>query len=350
MGFDGREILFAWTEIAEKEGDRVSRYREWTEHNTYKIFHVNVDGTNLTQLTDGPWNEFDPCYLPNGRIVFISERRGGYGRCHGRPVPSYTLDSMNRDGSDIVCLSPHETNEWQPSVANDGMVGLHALGLRRPGVLATRHDPVDIDARRTRPRGDPRQLRHQSEPSAATSKPRGSGPCPARASSWPRPLCHHGQSYGSIVLWSTRRCRTTTRWGSGQAAYARPELFPESEIGTHGDPANLVLTAFPLSEHFFLCVYDPPIPSAAPMRGKRQRTTTASTWSIAFGNKELLLSRPGDFLSWTPIPLQARPVPPMIPGQTVVGRPLRRERSSPVGSGGDSATRAPPAWPTSTKA
>ncbi|MBC8373489.1 MAG: NPCBM/NEW2 domain-containing protein, partial [Planctomycetes bacterium] len=121
LSYDAREILFAWTEIAADEKDRL-RYRQWTEHNTWKIFRVNSDGSNLRQLTDGTTNDFDPCFLPSGRIVFISERRGGYGRCHGRPVPSFTLHSMNGDGTDIVRLSHHETNEWQPSVDNNGMI------------------------------------------------------------------------------------------------------------------------------------------------------------------------------------------------------------------------------------
>ena len=34
----------------------------------------------------------------------MSTRRGGYGRCHGRPVPSYTLHSINPDGSDLICI------------------------------------------------------------------------------------------------------------------------------------------------------------------------------------------------------------------------------------------------------
>ena len=35
-------------------------------------FKCNADGTDLVQLTDGPWDDFDPCFLPNGRIAFIS--------------------------------------------------------------------------------------------------------------------------------------------------------------------------------------------------------------------------------------------------------------------------------------
>ena len=30
---------------------------------------MNIDGSHLTQLTEGPWNDFDPCFLPSGRIL-----------------------------------------------------------------------------------------------------------------------------------------------------------------------------------------------------------------------------------------------------------------------------------------
>ncbi|MBN1577442.1 MAG: hypothetical protein JW913_12870 [Chitinispirillaceae bacterium] len=117
LSFDGKKVIFAWT----NQTDRC-----------YHIFRINIDGTGLVQLTggraantgltDASYHDFDPCWLPDGRIPFISERRGGYGRCHPRKVPTYTLHSMNDDGSDIVCLSYHETNEWHPSVNNSGQI------------------------------------------------------------------------------------------------------------------------------------------------------------------------------------------------------------------------------------
>jgi hypothetical protein len=116
LSYDGKTVVFGW-----KSGPLMSTHT-WNQEQCYHLFKVGIDGSNLTQLTDGIWNDFDPCWLPNGRIVFISERRGGYGRCHGRPVPTYTLHSMKDDGSDITTLSYHETNEWQPSVDNNGMI------------------------------------------------------------------------------------------------------------------------------------------------------------------------------------------------------------------------------------
>ena len=124
LSFDGREIAFAYVE---GRGDRRHRHHldpsrgHWDEGRCFHLFKVNVDGTGLTQLTDGTWNEFDPCWLPNGRIAFVSERRGGYLRC-GRACPNYTLYDVAADGTGINCLSFHETNEWNPSVTNDGRI------------------------------------------------------------------------------------------------------------------------------------------------------------------------------------------------------------------------------------
>ena len=97
LSFDGKTILFAYCECGKATSDWRSG---WGVETCFHLFKVNVDGTNLMQLTDGELNDFDPCWLPNGRICFISERRGGYGRCHGgRDAPSYTLCSINPDGS-----------------------------------------------------------------------------------------------------------------------------------------------------------------------------------------------------------------------------------------------------------
>jgi len=124
VSFDGTEIAFAYVECS---GEREHRSHtdpsrgHWPEGRCFHIFKVRADGSHLEQLTDGTWNDFDPCWMPSGRIAFTSERRGGYLRC-GRVCPTYTLYDMAADGSGIRCLSYHETNEWHPSVAHDGRI------------------------------------------------------------------------------------------------------------------------------------------------------------------------------------------------------------------------------------
>jgi len=311
LSFDAKEVLFACTEIADNEGDRKRYAGQGYETNTYKIFRVKLDGSALTQLTDGVWNEFDPCYLPNGRIMFISERRGGYGRCHGRPVPSFTLHSMNADGSDIVMLSPHETNEWQPSVNHNGMV------------VYTRWDYVDRGFNQahhawiTTPDGrDPRAVNGNFSPNQG-ARPHFEISMRAILGSQKymgTAACHHGQAYGSIILVDPLMPDDNAM---AQVKRLTPDqLFPEAEIGTHGPPVNYA-APYPLSEYFFLCVYD---------KDSRSDAGTSNNYGIylvdAFGNKELLYRDDG-ISCLDPIPVKTRLAPPVIPHLTAVGKPLK---------------------------
>ena len=305
LSFDGKEILFAYTDI---EKDR--RRYTWNQNNTYHIFRVNVDGSDLTQLTDGTTNDFDPCFLPSGRIAFISERRGGYGRCHGRPVPSFTLHSMNGDGSDIVMISPHETNEWQPSVDHNGMIVYTRWDYVDRGFNQAHHPWI------TTPDGrDSRSIHGNFSPSAHL-RPHmemdiraipGSHRYIATAA------CHHGQAYGSIVIVDPK---IEDDNAMGPVKRVTPDqLFPESECATHRDPANYA-TAWPLSEDFYLCVYDP---------YSKSNAGTANSYGIylldSFGNKVLLYRDP-EISCLSPIPLRPRRMPPTVPHKLLVGKPL----------------------------
>jgi hypothetical protein len=291
LSFDGKTILFAWTEAKGKD-------LEWSATASYHIFKVNADGTRLVQLTDGAWNDFDPCFLPNDRIAFISERRGGYLRC-GRHCPTYTLFGMAEDGSDIRCLSYHETHEWHPSVTEDGLI------------IYTRWDYVDRDTNiahhpwTCRPDGgDPRAI-HGNYPVRRESRPwmemdiraiPGSRKFVATAAA------HHGHAFGSLVVIDPQ---PTDDGAESQLFRLTPEVpFPEAE--KHLRPIEQCMvygTAWPLSEDDYLCVYDSGI------------TNRGVYWIDRDGNKELIYRDPA-ISSHSPIPLQARPKPPVLPDRT----------------------------------
>ncbi len=298
LSYDAKVISFAYAECG--------RNRErWSKERSFHVFSVNVDGSGLRQLTDGTWNDFDPCFLPSGRIAFISERRGGFGRCHPRPVPTYTLHSMNPDGSDIVPLSYHETNEWHPSVNNDGMIVYTRWDYIDRGDSIAHHPWI------TYPDGrDPRAI-HGNYPTHRNSRPDQETDIRAIPNS---PLYvataspHHGQAYGSLVVFDPR---VTDDGAMAPVKRLTPWTpFPETEGG-----GQVYATAWPLSEDYFLCVF------TAGASRRRNRSGAHGVYLLdSFGNEELLYADP-KLGCLGPIPLQPRPVPPVIPHQTAVGIP-----------------------------
>ncbi len=308
LSYDGKTILFAYVEC---DGDKKHRRHtdpargHWFEGRSLHVFKVNVGGKGLEQLTDGTWNDFDPCWLPNGRVAFISERRGGYLRC-GRVCPTYTLYDMKADGSDIRCLSFHETNEWHPSVTHDGMiiytrwdyVDRHGQVVHLPWVTT----PDGRDSRAVHGNFATRSLRPDMELDVRAIP--GSRKYTATAAP------HHGQAFGSLILINPR-----IEDDDAMAPVKRitPDVgFPESQGG-----AQVYATAWPLSDDYYLCVYDA---SMRPGMGYQGRKHIRGNYGIylldAFGNKELIYRDPA-IACQSPMPLRRRPRPPIVPNASV---------------------------------
>jgi len=287
----------------------------WSPERTFNLFRGELEVSDagevelagLRQLADSHHNEFDPCFLPSGRIVFLSERRGGYLRCGGnRPNPTFSLHSMERDGSDIVTLSFHETQEWNPSVDNDGMIAY------------TRWDYVDRDNDGAHhiwlcfPDGrDPRAF-HGNYPEARESRPwmeLGIRAVPASHKYVAVAGPHHGYAYGSLVLID----QTVEDDGAmSQVRRLTPEAhLPESESapglphpkGKHDPQGEVYGTPWPLSEEFHLCVFD------------RRQQHYGIYLVDAFGNRELVW-KDAEVACLDPIPLRPRARPPVIPPKT----------------------------------
>ncbi len=306
VSFDGNTILFAWTEAKGKD-------MEWSPTASYHVFKAAADGTGLAQLTDGPWNDFDPCQLPNGRIVFVSERRGGFLRC-GRYCPTYTLHSMAADGSDLICISFHETQEWHPSITLDGLI------------IYTRWDYIDRDTNMAhhpwtcRPDGaDPRSF-HGNYPRRRESRPwmeMDIRAIPGSRKFVATTAAHHGHAFGSLVM-----IDPAIEDDNAQSQLTRltPEApFPEAE--NKAIAAGMIYgTPWPLSEDDYLCVFDP----AAKNRG--------IYWIDRFGNRELLYRDPA-ISCVSPMPLQPRPTPPIVPDAgTEAASQVRSETPSSPGT------------------
>lgn len=310
LDYEARTLLFAWTEaeVPVPPGDLTPKEELFTAESTYHVFKADLDNGTLTQLTDGPHNDFDPCVLPNGRIAFISERRGGYLRCGLRPNPTYTLHSMKPDGSDIICLSYHETHEWHPSVDHSGMI------------VYSRWDYVDRDSDmahslwRTYPDGRDPRTAHGNYPPVREMRPwmeLSIRAIPDSSRYVAVAATHHGQNYGSLVLIDPN---LPDDGAMSQIKRITPDTaFPESETqpgvpceqhkGRNNRTSEVYGTPWPLDEQFYLGVYD---------RGQKNYGLYLVD---AFGNRELLYRDP-DIACLDPIPFKPRPKPSAIPAMT----------------------------------
>ena len=131
VSFDGQKIWFAFCEA------KITPHK-WRDPETmsrrYHLWTINANGSDAKQITNGDYDDFSPLCLPDGDMIFISTRRGGFHRCGGGPCYVYTLCRMKNDGQNPRLISFHETNEWDPSLMNDGRI------------VYTRWDYVDRDA------------------------------------------------------------------------------------------------------------------------------------------------------------------------------------------------------------
>ncbi|HPD14055.1 MAG TPA: hypothetical protein PLE19_03855 [Planctomycetota bacterium] len=319
VSHDGKRVLFAYCETPTAPPNRTTHLDRF-----YHIYEMNADGSGLRKLTDGPFDDFSPRYLPNGKILFLSTRRGGYHRCGAGPCPVYTLALMNADGSDPRPISYHETHEWDPAVLNDGRV------------IYTRWDYVDRNAVHyqqlwtVRPDGsDPRIFYGNN-----TWNPVGvweAQAVPGSTRVMATAAAHHAMTAGSIILLDVAKgvdyLEPITRltpdalfpeseapvsngakgfWHAPQGVAKMPPMPPEQARW----PGHCYRSPWPLSEKFFLTAY-----SFQPLIGE-PNANPANMFGLylvdAFGNKELLYRDP-DIASLWPIPLRARPTPPALP-------------------------------------
>ena len=135
LSFDARRILFNYKR-PKPEG--------------FRIYEINLDGTNLRQITTPPADEeqriatyamcskedlarnpcryghwtddMHPCYLPDGRIAFTSTRSERSVLCGGHSLTVTNLYRINPDGTRLHQLSQGALSEFCPSVMNDGRI------------------------------------------------------------------------------------------------------------------------------------------------------------------------------------------------------------------------------------
>ena len=95
-----------------------------SDSTNWKIYEVRPDGTGLRQVSKMPddVSAFDPCYLPDGRIIFGSTASYQAVPCwHGQKLVT-NLYLMNADGTGVRQLCFDQDHDYHPCVLNDGQV------------------------------------------------------------------------------------------------------------------------------------------------------------------------------------------------------------------------------------
>ena len=103
VSYDAKRILFSWR----KQG---------TDY--YHLFECDTDGANQRQLTFGPWDDFEGCYLPDGGIVFVSSRSRRWVNCYKTQVA--TIFRCDSDGKNIRSPSGNIEQDNSPWMLPDG--------------------------------------------------------------------------------------------------------------------------------------------------------------------------------------------------------------------------------------
>ena len=323
LSYDGKRVLFAWCRHYPNlrgERNKLDKSRI-AEDAFYHVFEMNIDGSGVRKLTKGKYDDFDARYLPDGRIVFTSTRRGQflqvgmksaatsvvsaecpdvYVRCGGgssRPVAAFTLHTINADGSSLCAISPFEEFEWTPSIAADGTI-LHARWD-----YVDRHNNAWMSLWAVNPDGTNSRIVYGNY----TRSPH----CVFEARAIPNShkliftaSAHHAQTMGSLVLLDT------TVDIDGQAPLKRltPEVtFPEIERTAPSQYAH----PWPLSERMYLTSWG----SESTVREGRTRVNNGFgvyVFDAKAGTMELMHRDP-TISTMYPLPIAPRKRPPILP-------------------------------------
>ena len=289
LSFDAKKVVFS--------------YKKNQESN-YRIYEVGIDGSNLKQVTFdedesslmkqfhgnyGRYYDVDPCYLPNGRIMFASTRSRRAVSCHPSLVTSiYVVDA---DGKNMRCLSGGQFTELDPRVMDDGRViymrweyvdkgfgYVQSLWSMRPDGSYSDHvykNNVVLPAGMSDPRGIP-----GSQKIVTIGAP------------------HCGTPIGPVVLVDNR----TTKRNPEAMTNITPEIaYPGMFQIAKGK--GMFRQPYPLSEKLFLVSHDPNVDGEG-----HYGIYVLDSW----GNRAEIDTDP-DMSCYQPAPLRPRRMPTEVP-------------------------------------
>jgi len=312
LWFDGGRIVFGYARAKSDQPpdgwlDRSQSYRLRREEEPIHLFELRLDDGSVRQLTSGEWSDLDPTYLPNGDVVFVSERCGTSLQCneYDKDETSCNLYVMKPDGSGIRRLSVNKDGDYLPHCLDNGMIAYTRWEYHErswafiQSIWVIRPDGTGSDALFKQHFINPWALEDiRSIP--------GSGKLVAVATG------HHTLPVGPIVVVDYKTGYNVPR----AMGIVTPNVMPPEggmdgvavpEGGTN-DPGGFYGTPWPLSEKCFLVAYT-----------YGNTTTDPAGYGLYFidvyGNKELIYRDPA-ISCFLPAPLRPRRFPAALPDTT----------------------------------
>lgn len=273
------------------------------------LYEINLNGSGLRQLTDDRvYCDREPAYLPNGDVVFSSDRGCGASQCGAAPLAysDFGLPNLYRvsaDGKSIERLTFNKDVDRYPHCLNNGLIGYmrwdyqerfwqwpHALWTIRPdGTMNDGLFKVHFK--------DPQSVREpRSIPGSEKLVVIACG--------------HHAPPEGAVAVVDPS-LGVNNPMG---LRYVTPSCSPlEGGLGSSPtvaeggvpDRGGLYRTPWPLSEKAFLVSYAFHSP---------RNTSYAAYYIDVWGNKELI-HRDAVMDVLCPMPVSPRPKPPILPSQ-----------------------------------
>jgi hypothetical protein len=326
LSWDAKTVYFSWMGNGHGRKDK-------EPIPTWKTLCFDLAGGPLRMLLDEEGvNSCAPCELPNGRIVFVSDRRGGVLRC-GSAQNSFRTAVMHTcepDGSDITPISVAEISEYRPSVTNDGQVVYTRWDyVDRMDTIAHHLWLANPDGRDGRaPHGNYPTKGREKRPDVESDIKAipGSRRFMAVASG------HHSGGHGGSVI--VIDLNVPDDDAMSQIRRVTPETrFPEIETPWLAGPfrsEDFYRSPWPLSEEHFLVVHQRRF---GPFQALGTLMAPSGIYlADAFGNRVLLYQDSGpahERRLCDPIPLATRRCPPVIPHLTATGRPGGPAKDAP---------------------
>lgn len=268
--------------------------------NLWQVWEIRADGTALRQLTPGEHpdvHNYDPCYLPSGRINFISTAPLQGVPCNASVIVGM-MYQMDGDGKNIKQLCFEQDHDYNPSVLNNGRV------------LYLRWDYTDT------PHVWNRILMSMNPDGTGQMEYYGANSYWPNAVFFPRAVPghptkiagivtgHHEGRVGDLVIFDPAQGRHEVDGVVQRIPFRGRKVEPkiEDKLVEHNWPK--FLHPWPLNENYYLvaCKSEPD-----------------SLWGIylvdVFDNMTLVREEEG-YALLEPIPLRARPLPPVIQDKT----------------------------------